>query len=63
MVSVPWIPLFKPFISLPNFWADNFTHTSLVVRSTFRCLYPIMFPVTGLTIALMYCCVALSNKL
>ena len=63
MVYVPWIPLFKPFISLPNFLVDDFSHTYLVAGSGMRCLYSIMFPVTGLMMELMYCCVALSDKL
>ena len=60
---MPWIPLFKPFISILNSLADNFYHTSLVAGSAMRYLYSITFPVTGLSMALMYCSVALYDKL
>ena len=62
MISVPWIPLFNPFIILPNSLADDFSHTSLVDGSAMRCLYSIMFLVTGFRMELMHCCVAISDK-
>ena len=59
MVSVPWIPLFKPFVSLPNLLAEELSRTSLVDGYAMRCLYSIMFLVTRFRMVLMYCCVAL----
>ena len=46
-----------------NSLVDDFSHTSPVSGFAMRCLYSIMFPVTGLSMALMYCCVTLSDKL
>ena len=62
IVSVPFIPLFIPFMSLPNSLDSERSHTSLVLGSTMSCLYSIMLIVLGFSIAFMYLLVSVSDK-
>ena len=62
MVSVPSIPIFRPFMSLPNSLNYERSHTSLVLGSAIRCLYYIMLLVMGFSMAMMYSLVYVSDK-
>ena len=62
MFSVPFIPLFRTFVSLPNLFDAKRSHTSLVIRYSMRCLYYIMLPVLGSSTALVYFLVAVYDK-
>lgn len=52
MVLVPLIPLFKPFLNLPNSFSDYVSHSYFVFMSLTRCLYSNIFPVVVSIIAL-----------
>ena len=62
MFSVPFIPLFRTSVSLPNLFDAKRSHTSLVIRYSMRCLYYIMLPVLGSSTALVYFLVAVYDK-
>ena len=62
MVYMPSIPLFSPFMCLKNSLDAERYHTSLVLRSTMRCMYAVMLPMMGFRMALIYSLVAVYNK-
>ena len=62
MVSVPFIPLFSPFLSLKNSLDAERSHTSFVLGSVMRCLFSIMLTVVVFRMALMYSLVAVYDK-
>ena len=54
--------LFIPFMSLPNYFDAERSHTSLLLGSEMRCLYSIMLPVMGFSMVLIYSLVSVSDK-